>query len=258
METEIFIAKDAPVRLLNAIVERMNISKILRSYSRLGRIEYSPRILLKILLYAYVRGIYSSRKIEQACRENIHFMYLLEGHRVPDHNAICRFRSKHLAGQEDDLLAQMTALLRKWGFVSMEAVFIDGTKIEANANRYSFVWKKSTEKNRAKLLKKISEQLPSLLDKAEVKWRMPEAIEVRHLKKLEKKLKQKRKDKGKEEGEGQNYLAFTDFALVHPRLHVDCSRMVHITFATVPSARCALPIGAPSSLRLSKRDSLNL
>ena len=196
METEIFIAKDAPVRLLNAIVERMNISKILRSYSRLGRIEYSPRILLKILLYAYVRGIYSSRKIEQACRENIHFMYLLEGHRVPDHNAICRFRSKHLAGQEDDLLAQMTSLLRKWGFVSLEAVFIDGTKIEANANRYSFVWKKSTEKNRAKLLEKIREQLPALLDKAEVKWRMPEAIEVRHLKKLEKRLKQKRKDEG--------------------------------------------------------------
>ena len=96
METEIFIAKDAPVRLLNAIVERVNISKILRPYSRLGRIEYSPRILLKILLYAYVRGIYSSWKIEQACRENIHFMYLLERHRVPDHNAICRFRSKHL------------------------------------------------------------------------------------------------------------------------------------------------------------------
>ena len=90
----------------------------------------------------------------------------------------------------------MTALLRKWGFVSLEAVFIDGTKIEANANRYSFVWKKSTEKNRARLLEKIREQLPSLLDKAEVKWRMPEAIEVRHLKKLEKRLKQKRKDEG--------------------------------------------------------------
>jgi transposase len=71
VETEIFISKDAPVRLLNAIVERMDMSSIMRSYSRIGRIEYSPRILLKILLYAYVRRIYSSREIERACRENM-------------------------------------------------------------------------------------------------------------------------------------------------------------------------------------------
>jgi transposase len=96
VETEIFISKDAPVRLLNAIVERMDMSSITRSYSRIGRIEYSPRILLKILLYAYVRRIYSSREIERACRENVHFMYLLEEHPAPDHNTICRFRSKYV------------------------------------------------------------------------------------------------------------------------------------------------------------------
>ena len=194
METEIFIPKDSSVRLLNAVVERMDISEIQRSYSRFGRIEYSPRILLKILLYAYVRKIYSSREIERACRENIHFMYLLEDNRVPDHNTICRFRSRYLVGHEEELLAQMTALLRQWGFVSMEAVFIDGTKIEASANRYSFVWKKSTEKNRTKLLSKIRAQLPALLEKAEVKWNIPRALAVRHLKKLEKKLRQKCKE----------------------------------------------------------------
>ena len=193
VETEIFIAKDSPVRLLNAVVERMETSCILRSYSRMGRIEYPPRILLKILLYAYMRHIYSSREIERACRENIHFMYLLEGYLPPDHNTICRFRSKYLAGHEKELLDQMTRLLRDWGFVSMEAVFIDGTKIEANANRYSFVWKKSTEKSRTKLLEKITAELPGIVTSTGVKWRIPEAVEIRHLKKLRKKLHEKRK-----------------------------------------------------------------
>ena len=192
METEIFIAKDSPVRLLNAVVERMDIRNITRSYSRMGRNEYPPRILLKILLYAYVRHIYSSREIERACRENIHFMYLLEEYPPPDHNTICRFRSKYLAGNEKELLEQMTALLVEWGFVSLESVFIDGTKIEANANRYSFVWKKSTEKSRTKLLAKIARELPAVVALSGVKWRISEEVEIRHLKKLRKKLYEKR------------------------------------------------------------------
>ena len=74
IETEIFIAADNPVRLVSAVVERMDIRKIERSYSREGRNEYPPRILLKILIYAYMRMTYSSREIERACRENICFM----------------------------------------------------------------------------------------------------------------------------------------------------------------------------------------
>ena len=194
IETEIFIAKDSLVRLLNAVVERMDITSIMRSYSRMGRIEYPPRILLKILLYAYVRHIYSSREIERACRENIHFMYLLEGYPPPDHNTICRFRSKYLARHEKELLEQMTAFLVEWGIVSLESVFIDGTKIEANANRYSFVWKKSTEKSRTKLLAKITSELPGVVASAGVKWHIPGEVEIRHLKKLRKKLYEKCRD----------------------------------------------------------------
>ena len=196
METEIFIPKDSPVRLLNAVVERMDLRNIMRSYSRIGRIEYPPRILLKILLYAYMRRIYSSREIERACRENVCFMYLLEGYPPPDHNTICRFRSKYLAGHEQDLLEQMTRLLVSWGFVSMASVFIDGTKIEANANRYSFVWRKSTEKARAKLLTKIVSELPGIVVSSGIKWHIPESVEIRHLKKLRKKLCEKRETEG--------------------------------------------------------------
>ena len=145
METEIYIAANDPVRLVSAVVERMEIEKIERSYSWNGRNEYPPRILLKVLIYAYMRKIYSSREIERACRENICFMYLLGDNAVPDHNTIARFRAERLAGFEKELLEQFVGMLAEWGFVSLATVFIDGTKIEANANRYSFVWKKSTD-----------------------------------------------------------------------------------------------------------------
>ena len=154
METEIFIAVDDPVRLVSAVVEMMNIEKIERSYSRDGRNEYPPRILLKVLMYGYLRLIYSSREIERACRENICFMYLLEDNPAPDHNTIARFRAERLQGVEKELLEQFVGMLAEWGFVSLATVFIDGTKIEANANRYTFVWRKRVEKGIARLTEK--------------------------------------------------------------------------------------------------------
>ena len=125
METEILIAADEPVRLVSAVVERMNIEKIERSYSRDGRNEYSPRILLKVMIYAYMRRIYSTREIERACRENVCFMYLLEDYEAPDHNTIARFRAERLQGAEKELLEQFVDLLSEWGFVSLATVFID-------------------------------------------------------------------------------------------------------------------------------------
>ena len=188
METEIFIAADEPVRLVSAVVERMDLKKIERSYSREGRNEYPPRILLKVMIYAYTRRIYSSREIERACRENICFMYLLEDYEAPDHNTIARFRAERLQGAEKELLEQFVGLLAEWGFVSLATVFIDGTKIEANANRYSFVWKKSTEKKLAKLRTQIEKELPGLLQNLGIKWHIPETAQIHHLKKLRKKL----------------------------------------------------------------------
>ena len=88
LDCEVNIEKNAPVRLLNAVMERMDYSKLNAAYSRLGRIEYSPKILLKIMVYGYMRKEISSRALEACCRENLHFIYLLEGQRAPDHNTI--------------------------------------------------------------------------------------------------------------------------------------------------------------------------
>lgn len=189
LDCEVNIEKNAPVRLLNAVMERMDYSKLYAAYSRLGRIEYSPKILLKIMVYGYMRKQISSRALEACCRENLHFIYLLEGQRAPDHNTINRFR-KNILTQEagQDILCQLVVLLHERGLLSLEAAFIDGTKIEANANKYSFVWKKATAKKTDKLLKRIHDELPAKLKEAGIRFHVPEKIAVRQLKKLWKRI----------------------------------------------------------------------
>ena len=190
MNLDIMIPSDEPVRLLSAVTEELDYSRLTATYSRLGRIEYSPRLLFKVVLYGCSRGIYKTREIERACRENVNFMYLLEGHSAPDHNTIARFRRHHLPYAVEDLLTQMAALVVKCGEISFEesAVFIDGTKIEANANRYSFVWKTGVTKNQAKLGDKIASELPKLLKASGANISVPHLITLQRLKKLRNQL----------------------------------------------------------------------
>lgn len=150
------IPENDSVRLLSRFVEGMDLSNIYATYSRIRENQASPRQMLKVLLYAYHEGIYSSRKIEKACRKNIDFMYLLEGKPAPDHTTIARFRTEHFAPCAEVILAQVTNILKEIKEISGREIFIDGTKIEANANRYTFVWKKAVTKNQAKKLDKLA------------------------------------------------------------------------------------------------------
>ena len=151
------IPDNDPVRLLNACVEGMDLSELYQTYTRVPKNLATPKQLFKIVAYAAMNGIYSSRKIEAACRQNINYMYLLEGKPAPDNATIARFISLHLAQCSKELMAESTWLLRRNGLISSEVVFIDGTKIEANANKYTFVWKKAVSKNQARMLSKVAE-----------------------------------------------------------------------------------------------------
>ena len=77
-------------------------------------------------------------------------MFLLEGHSAPDHATLAGFRSIHFAPCSKRILAEVSNILFDLGEISGETIFIDGTKIEANANKYTFVWKKAVTKNQAK------------------------------------------------------------------------------------------------------------
>ena len=144
------------VRLLGQFVEELDLSDLHSTYSRVKENQVSPRQMLKIMLYAYHEGNFSSRGIEKACKRDINYMYLLEGRSSPDHATIARFRSIHFTEVAEKYLSMSVNYLMELGEISGKEIFIDGTKIEANANKYTFVWKKSVTKNQAKLLAKMA------------------------------------------------------------------------------------------------------
>ena len=184
---ELIPANDS-VRLLNDILERMNYRELLEAYSRIGRMEQSPRSLYKILVYGCMTGVHSSRALEQACRRDINFMFLWGRRKPPDHATIARFRSERLTAAVEGLFMQLIDHLVALGELSLANVFIDGTKIEANANRYSFVWKKSTQKSEAKMQEKMKLELPKLAAKFGIRFHAGEKIRVKDLKKLRRRL----------------------------------------------------------------------
>ena len=186
---EINIPVDDSVRLLSNVLEEIDYTELYRAYSRKEKNNAaSPKNLFKVIVYAYMNNIYSSRPIETACKRDINFMYLLEGAKAPDHNTIARFRSERLKDIIDNLFNQVVLLLKDYGELSCENLFVDGTKIEANANKYSFVWKKTILKNQAKLQDKMHKELPALLDKYGFKMYLAEDIKAKRLKKFIDKL----------------------------------------------------------------------
>ena len=139
----------APVLLVNQIVDQLDISQVINTYKGGGTSAYSPRMMLKLVIYAYLNNIYSCRKIEKQNLENIHYMWL-SGMQTPDHNTINTFRSSHLKDTINQIFTQVVQLLVDMGYLSLETVYVDGTKLESRANRYTFVWRKTVEKNKAK------------------------------------------------------------------------------------------------------------
>ena len=149
-----FIAENDPVRVLNAVVDHLDIRAIENSYEGGGASSYNPRMLVKVVFYAYLQNVYSGRKMEQLLRRDVNFMWL-SGMQTPDFNTINLFRKNRLAPVVDDLFTQVVEMLVENKFVSLEVQYIDGTKIEANANKYTFVWKKATRTNQDKLDRKV-------------------------------------------------------------------------------------------------------
>jgi len=150
------VPNNHPVRIVNTIIDQIDISKLEESYKGGGTSSYHPRMLLKVLIYAYLRNLYSSRKIEQALSENVHFMWL-SGQNKPDHNTINDFRGKRLQKHFKTIFHQVVLLLVEQGVISLKDIFIDGTKIEANANRYTFVWGKSIKTSKERIKKQLKE-----------------------------------------------------------------------------------------------------
>lgn len=190
------IPPDDKVRLVEAMVNGLDLTELYNSYGRVPKKTVTPRQMFMIVLFAFSKGIYSSRDIEEACKENTRFMYLLAGKQAPDHTTIARFIDIHLSKCPKDVLAEFTTELYELGEISGKTAFIDGTKMEAYANRYTFVWKRAVTTNKAKLANKAE----LLVERIEATYAVnPECsisgrISLRTLKKLRKELRIKKKN----------------------------------------------------------------
>ena len=115
------IPEDESVRLLSHELEELDYTLLYQAYSAKGRNPaVDPKTMFKILTYAYSQNIYSSRKIETACRRDINFMWLLAGQKAPDHSTIARFRTGFLADACEDLFYQMVRRLAAMDELSKE------------------------------------------------------------------------------------------------------------------------------------------
>ncbi len=147
------IAENDPVRVVDAVVESLDLREFKKLYRERGRCPYHPKMMLKIILYAYMNNVYSCRKIERQVQRDIHYIWLAAQER-PDYVTINRFRNR-VKNEINNIFTQVVLLLAERGFITLDVEYIDGTKIESKANKYTFVWRKTVEKNRAKLQEKI-------------------------------------------------------------------------------------------------------
>ena len=148
------IDKDDPVRLLSAILEEMDFSNLMQVFPNKTKVH--PVNMFTVIIYAYSKGIYSTRDIEFLCKDSQRAQYLLNSLNIPDYSTIARFLSK-ATDVIHELFTQFVDKLFKLSEISTKTIYIDGTKIEAYANKYSFVWKKSTLKYKEWLEENILE-----------------------------------------------------------------------------------------------------
>lgn len=159
LNTEVYVKDNGKVLLVRNLLERMFLPELSTLYPSKGRkLSVDPRTMLQLLLFCYSEGCFSSRDIEDRCRYDLRLIYLLDGQKAPDHSTIHRFRKK-LAPFFEGILEQFTLLLYEHGFLDLSSLYIDGTKMEAVSNKYSFVWRGSIEKFQSKLAEKIRREL---------------------------------------------------------------------------------------------------
>ena len=156
------IAENDPVRIISGIIDGLKLDNIQKLYKEAGRSPYHPRMMLKVIIYAYMNNIYSCRRIEKLLRRDIHFIWLA-GYEKPDFITINRFRNR-VKKEINGIFTRIVLLLAEKGFITLDTEYVDGTKIEAKSNKYTFVWRKTVERNRAKLMEKISVLLEQIDD----------------------------------------------------------------------------------------------
>lgn len=165
LTTEFTFSKNDTASIVNEIVENIPESAFDGYLNRRGAPSHNPRMMLKIILYAYSNSIFSGRKIEFALKDSIRFMWLAQ-EQQPSYRTINHFRSDFRTNQ---LIKECFVVFRSFlvenQYIDEESIYIDGTKIEANANKYTFVWRANTNRYSKANIEKSEAAYEELLQK---------------------------------------------------------------------------------------------
>lgn len=189
LEIEKIIETTDEVYTFCEVMEHIDLRKYLAvKESRTGRKRYDSEVLLKVILFAFMEnGYVSVRQIEKLCKTDIRFMYLLQENRPPSHMTIDNFMKQCLLENIEDIFNEINSYIFDMENVDTEHIYIDGTKITANANRYSWVWKKSSIKSRSRTFKKISvllEEINKTISYCKVKFGIREEYAIEYLEEI--------------------------------------------------------------------------
>ena len=158
LEIEKIIDISDPVYTFCEVMDHIDLSRyfVEKGY-KTGRPRCDEQKLLKVILFAFMEhGICSLRKMEKLCRNDIRYMYLLDDMKAPSFATFGNIIRNKLTDSIEQIFMDINTYIFEKDHVDLEHAYIDGTKIEANANRYTWVWKKSCTKNRRKVFDKIS------------------------------------------------------------------------------------------------------
>lgn len=161
VDPESMIPEKHLVRFVSDLIDELDISGLYASYSEEGCPAYNPVMMLKLVVYAYMNGIYTSRKIAKAIRENIHFIWLAN-YNCPDFrtiNTFCWTRCKDLLA---DIFCQVVIKADERGYLDYDSCFVDGSTFRANSGKYSYIWKKNALRYRQQVKQRVSEVLEQI------------------------------------------------------------------------------------------------
>jgi transposase len=171
LDLSIEIDKNDPMWTFLEVIEEVNLNKYLKK--RKGNQGHNNRMMLKTVLFAYMNRVFSLRHMEEKCRTDIRFMYLSEEEK-PSFMAFQRFINNQLKASVSKIFTDITEIVCRKSGADTRILFLDGTMIEANANKFTFVWKKTAEKTLKKSLARVQEVIRSIEKETELKYKYKE------------------------------------------------------------------------------------
>ena len=158
LDLEKIIEITDPIYTFNEIIEQIDLTKFYKGKMSIkGRPRYDAEKIMKVALFAFMENGYASlRNIEKLCRTDVRYIWLLDGEKAPSHMTVCNFLNDYVGSNINELFTEINKIVFEREGVDLSRLYIDGTKIEANANKYTWVWKKSCQTSRGKIFGRVT------------------------------------------------------------------------------------------------------